>query len=416
MVLDLEVSWTRSFTILTHLHLMIMRHDRDVDTHLGCVADLFTIIMQVSSALGRHKIPRERTVSETCYASPVLTIRVRACGLVWNYCTNVVVDRFHHLCQPPFCKGIKTHPCLCNPYPHLSLLSVLSDHSSAPFNDLYEPFFLNILIMRFLSLYIVFISFSLALLLSGGVQGIPVSVSNPNAPPRHTEVHRRDAAGSLISVVVGIISSILGSLNLPVEAVQPVQDAIGHVQNLTASLPPLPALPISALPIPRNAVEAVGVGSSYSSSSTVQANSTASPSQASNAVASALGAHQQAGVHTGRGRHIHHRDTTSASAPLSSGSAHASLTSASGSVRVPLASASGKPALAVVPALPVSLPIPNPSLPVPVPVSLPSLPVSVPVPIPSLPVSPPISVPIAAASPMPPKTSGTTKGKRTHHR
>lgn len=91
MVLDLEVSWTRSFTIFTHLHLMIMRHDRDVDTHLGCVADLFTIIMQVSSALGRHKIPRERTVSETCCASLVLTIRVRACGLVWNYCTNVVV-------------------------------------------------------------------------------------------------------------------------------------------------------------------------------------------------------------------------------------------------------------------------------------------------------------------------------------
>ncbi|KAG1845423.1 hypothetical protein C8R48DRAFT_837525 [Suillus tomentosus] len=383
MVLDLEVSWTRSFTIFTHLHLMIMRHDRDVDTHLGCVADLFKIIIQVSSALGRHKIPRERTVSETCYASPVLTIRVRACGLVWNYCTNVVVDRFHHLCQPPFCK----------------------DHSSAPFNDLYEPFFLNILIMRFLSLYIVFISFSLALLLSGGVQGTPVSVSNPNAPPRHTEVHRRDAAGSLISAVFGILSSILGSLNLPVEAVQPVQDAIGHVQNLTASLPSLPALPIPALPIPRNAVEAVGVGSSYSSSSTVQANSTASPSQASNAVASALGAHQQAGVHTGRGRHINHRDTTSASAPLSSGSAHASLTSASGSVRVPLASASGKPALAVVPALPVSLPIPNPSLPVPVPVS-----------IPSLPVSPPISVPITAPSPVPPKTSGTTKGKRTHHR
>ncbi|KAG2047045.1 hypothetical protein BDR06DRAFT_1014199 [Suillus hirtellus] len=288
--------------------------------------------------------------------------------------------------------------------------------------------------MRFLSLYIVFISFSLALLLSGGVQGTPVSVSNPNAPPRHSEllpahhlpissdhfshiaeVHRRDAAGSLISAVFGILSSILGSLNLPVEAVQPVQDAIGHVQNLTASLPPLPALPISAVPIPRNAVEAVGVGSSYSSSSTVQANSTASPSQASNAVASALGAHQQAGVHTGRGRHIHHRDTTSASAPLSSGSAHASLTSASGSVRVPLASASGKPALAVVP-LPVSLPIPDPSLPVSVPVSIPSLQVSVPVPIPSRPVSPPISVPITAPSPAPPKTSGTPKGKRTHHR
>lgn len=286
----------------------------------------------------------------------------------------------------------------------------LSDHSSAPFNDLDEPFILNILIMRFLSLYIVFISFSLALLLSGGVQGIPVSVSNPNAPPRHTEVHRRDASGSLISAVFGIISSILGSLDIPVEAVQPVQDAIDHVQNLTAGLP------LSALPIPRNAVEAVGVDSSYSSSSTVQANSTASPSQASNAVASALGAHQQAGVHTGRGRHIHHRDTTSASAPLSSGSAHASLTSASGSVRVPLASASGKPALAVVPALPVSLPIPIPSLPVSVPVSIPSLPVSVPVPIPSLPVSPPISVPITAPSPVPPKTSGTTKGKRTHHR
>ncbi|KAG2118194.1 uncharacterized protein F5147DRAFT_648564 [Suillus discolor] len=229
--------------------------------------------------------------------------------------------------------------------------------------------------MRFLSLYIVFISFSLALLLSGGVQGIPVSVSNPNAPPRHTEVHRRDDSG-LIPTVLGIISSILRSLNLPVEAAQPVQDAMDRAQNLTSGLPPL-----SALPIPRNAVEAVGVDSSYSSSSTVQANSTASPSQASNVVASALGAHQQAG------------------------SAHASLTSASGSVRVPLASVSGKPALAVVPSLPVS-----------VPVSIPSLPVSVPVPIPSLPVSPPISVPITAASPVPPKTSGTTKGKRTHHR
>ncbi|KAG1793949.1 uncharacterized protein HD556DRAFT_1443322 [Suillus plorans] len=310
----------------------------------------------------------------------------------------------------------------------------LSHHSSAPFNDLYEPFFLNILIMRFLSLYIVFISFSLALLLSGGVQGIPVSVSNPNAPPRHSEllpahrlpissdhfshiaeVHRRDGP-DLISAVLGIISSLLGSLNLPVEAVQPVQDAIGHVQNLTAGLPPLSALPIPALPIPRNAVEAVGADSSFSSSSTVQANSIASPSQASNAVASALGAHQQAGVHTGPGRYIHRRDTTLASAPLSSGSAHASLTSASGSVRAPLASASGKPALAVVPPLPVLLPIPNPSLPVSVPVPIPSLPVSVPVPIPSLPVSPPISVPITAASPVPPKTSGTTKGKRTHNR
>ncbi|KAG1868270.1 hypothetical protein DFJ58DRAFT_98138 [Suillus subalutaceus] len=266
--------------------------------------------------------------------------------------------------------------------------------------------------MRLLSLYIVFVSFSLALLLSGGVQGIPVSVSNPNAPPRHAEVHRRN---DLISALVGILSSILGSLNLPVEAVQPAQAAIDRVQNLTANLP-LPALPIPALPIPRGAVEAVSADSSHSSLPTVQANSTASPSQASTPAASASAAHQQADVHPGRGRHIHRRDTTSASAPSSSGSAHASSASASGSVRASPASASGKPALAVVPSLPVSLSIPKPSLPVSLPIPTPSLPVSVPVRIHSLPVSPPISVPIIAASGMPPKASGTTKGKRTHHR
>lgn len=266
--------------------------------------------------------------------------------------------------------------------------------------------------MRLLSLYIVFVSFSLALLLSGGVQGIPVSVSNPNAPPRHAEVHRQN---DLISELLGLLSSILDSLDVPVAAVQPAMAAINRVQNLTASLP-LPALPIPALPIPRGAVEAVSAGSSYSSSPTVQANSTASPSQASNAAASASAAHQQADVHPGPGCHIHRRDTTSASTPLSSGSGHASSASACDSVRASSASASGKPALAVVPSLPVSLPIPNPSLPVSLPIPTPSLPVSVPVPIHSLPVSPPISVPIIAASSMTPKASSTTKGKRTHHR
>ncbi|KAG1779553.1 hypothetical protein EV702DRAFT_1194933 [Suillus placidus] len=264
--------------------------------------------------------------------------------------------------------------------------------------------------MRFLSLYIVFVSFSLALLLSGGVQGIPVS--HPNAPPRHAELHRR--GNDLISALLSVVESLLGTLPLPGAAVQPAQAAIERVQNLTASLP-LPALPIPALPIPRG-VEAVSVSSSYSSSSTVQANSSASLSQASTAAASASAAHQQADVHPGHGRHIHRRDTTSASAPLSSGSVHASSTSASGSVRASSASASGKPALAVVPSLPVSLPIPTSSLPVSLPIPNPSLPVPVHVPISSLPVSPPISVPILAASGMPPKASGTTKGKRTHHR
>ncbi|KAG2350986.1 hypothetical protein BDR05DRAFT_955142 [Suillus weaverae] len=264
--------------------------------------------------------------------------------------------------------------------------------------------------MRFLSLYIVFVSFSLALLLSGGVQGIPVS--HPNVPPRHAELHRRDS-GNLISVVLGILSALLGTLPLPGAAVQQTQAVIDRVQNLTTGLPPLPALPLS---IPRGAVEAVSVGSSYSSSSTVQANSSASPSQASTAAASASAAHQQADVHPGHGRHIHRRDTTSASAPSSSGSVHASSTSASGSVRASSASASGKPALAVVSSLPVSLPIPTPSLSGLLPIPNPSPPVSVHVPISSLPVSPPISVPILAASGMPPKASGTTKGKRTHHR
>ncbi|KAG1886103.1 hypothetical protein F4604DRAFT_62393 [Suillus subluteus] len=265
--------------------------------------------------------------------------------------------------------------------------------------------------MRLLSLYIIFVSFSLALLLSGGVQGIPVSISNPNAPPRHAEVHRRDG---LISDLLGFITNILDSLDVPVAAVQPAKAAINRVQNLTANLP-LPALPIAALPIPRGAVEAVSADSSHSSLPTVQANSTASPSQASTPAASASAAHQQADVHPGRGRHIHRRDTTSASAPSSSGSAHASSASTSGSVRASPASPSGKPALAVVP-LPISLPIPIPSLPVSLPIPTPSLPVSVPIPIHSLPVSPPISVAIVAASGTPPKASGATKGKRTHHR
>ncbi|KAG1814033.1 uncharacterized protein BJ212DRAFT_1482376 [Suillus subaureus] len=265
--------------------------------------------------------------------------------------------------------------------------------------------------MRFVSLYIVFVSLSLALLLSGGVQGIPISASSPDAPPRHTEVHR---SNDLITALLGVISSILGSLDLPVAAVQPAQAAIVSMQNMTAGLPPLPALPIPALPNPRGAVEAVG--SSYSSSPTGQANSTASPSQASSAVASASVAHQQADVHPGGGRHIHRRDTTSASAPSSSGSAHVSLASASGLVPASSASASGKPALVVVPSPPVSPPIQTPSLPVSLPIPTPSLPVSAPVPIRSLLVSPPISLPIFATSSMPPKASGTTKGKRTHHR
>ncbi|KAG1756983.1 hypothetical protein EDB19DRAFT_1900540 [Suillus lakei] len=289
--------------------------------------------------------------------------------------------------------------------------------------------------MRFLSLYIVFISFSLALLLSGGVHGIPVSVSNPNASPRHgelppthhlhlqtssdyfsthiAEVHRRD---DLLSAVVSLLESLLGTPKPSVSATQPVQGVIKNLQNLTASLP-VPGL--SALPVPRGAVEAVGVGSSYSS--TVQASSSASPSQASaspsqapSAAASVSAAHQQADVHPGRGRHIHRRDTTSASAPSSSVSAHASSTSASGSVRASSVSASGKPALAVVPSLSVSLPIPTPSFPVSPPVSSPSPPVSLPIPTP-LPASIPVSILTHAASGMP-KASGTTKGKRTHHR
>ncbi|KAG1771232.1 hypothetical protein EDD22DRAFT_604361 [Suillus occidentalis] len=274
--------------------------------------------------------------------------------------------------------------------------------------------------MRFLSLYIVFVSFSLALLLSGGVQGIPVSVSNRHAPSRHAELHRRTGT-DIANTVLGLVTSLLNALGIDIpiaEAVQPVQAAIGHAQNLTAGLLP-------ALPIPRDAVEAVSVGSSYSSSSTVQANSTASPSNVSASPSPSV-VDKQAEVHPGRGRHIHHRDTISASAPLSSGVVHASSASASGLVRPSSASAPGKPALAALPTLPVSLPIPIPSLPVSLPIPIqslpvslpipnPSLPVSVPVPVPTLPVSPPIAVPVLAASGMP-MSFGTIKGKRTHHR
>ncbi|KIK37609.1 hypothetical protein CY34DRAFT_447065 [Suillus luteus UH-Slu-Lm8-n1] len=267
--------------------------------------------------------------------------------------------------------------------------------------------------MRFLSLYIVFVSFSLALLLSGGVQGIPVSVSNRHTPPRHAELHRRSE--DITNTVLGLLASLLGALGIPLAALQPVETVVDHAQNLTTGL--LPALP--GLPIPRGAVEAVSIGSSYSSSSTVQANSTASPSNVSASPSPSV-VDQQAEVHPGRGRHIHHRDTISASAPLSSGVVHASSTSASGLVRPSSASAPGKPALAVLPTLPVSLPIPIPTapvaLPIPsIPLPLPPLPVSAPIPTPSLPVSPPIAVPVLAASGMP-MSFGTIKGKRTHHR
>ncbi|KAG2155729.1 hypothetical protein DEU56DRAFT_321380 [Suillus clintonianus] len=381
-------------------------------------------------------MPCERTVFETCYAYRHLTCGHDS-GLSSRFGLELLHERHH---QQVSSSRLSLSAAVLQRYknPSLSLQSLptslpafyLSDHFSAPFHDFHEPLY-NILTMRFLSLYIVFVSFSLALLLSGGVHGIPVSVSNPNASPRHAEVHRSDdITGGLLSDLLKAVTALLGSLPGPAAQTLAAPAIINPVQNLTSSLP-LPGLPVLL-----GAVEAADFGSSYSSSSTVQASSTASPSQASSAAASASAVHQQADVHPGRGRHVHRRDTTSAPASLSSGSVYASSTSASGSVPVspaiaPSAIASAKPALAVVtpiPSLPVSPPVPTlpaplpaaiPPLPVSPPAAIPPIPVSLPAALPSLPASLPAAIPVLAASGMP-TASGTTKGKRTrrntHHR
>lgn len=364
---------------------------------------------KVSPPQGRHKIPCERTVSETWYACRHLT-GYNSGSSLWFSLESLQAR--HRQRVSPSRRSLSAAVLQRYKDPFFPLRSLPTSFPAFIYQTtlaLHLTIFTNLSIMRFLSLYIVFVSFSLTLLLSGGVQGIPVSVSNPNAPQRHAEVHRRD--NDLISALLGIVTSILGSLNLPAATMQPAQAEIDRIQNMTAGS----LLSAPALSIPRGAVEAVGVGSSYSSSSPVQSNSIASHPQVSTA-ASASATHQQADRYQGHGRPIHRRDTTLASAPSSSGSVHASSISASGSVRASSASASGKPALAVVPSPPVSLPIPNPSLPVSLPIPNPSLPVSVPVPIHSLPVSPPTSVPTPAASGVSPKASGTTKGKRIHHR
>ncbi|KAG1756986.1 hypothetical protein EDB19DRAFT_2033205 [Suillus lakei] len=240
----------------------------------------------------------------------------------------------HHrvyLCQPPFCKGIKpilAFAVLTGPLPALICQIALALHLPTALTTL----------SKYLSQCASYPSISSFLVLTCSLvfrecpwhtrqspkpqcftschhgQLLPMHhlpVSSEHFSTHVAEVHRRD---DLVSTLLGILQSILGSLGLLVSAVQSIQALIDQAQ--TAGL---------LIPLPANlslgAVEAASVDSSFFSL-TVQASSTASLSAASSSPSEASAAaaeDERADMHPGRGRHIHRCQTAPASAPSSSG-------------------------------------------------------------------------------------------------